>query len=424
MLASRVVVGGALLCAWALACSGSESHEFDCAVGSLNCNCGADDHCKEGLVCNLRNQCVKPDTGTAGDASVAEGGRSGASSSGGNGQVIGKAGKDGHGKGGKGAGATGGSSGGDGGGGAAGETQGGTGGMAVSGAAGEGGAGAGGEGAAPGSGGALSGGAGGTAGAGAVSGSGGTSGAGGSDAGGLGGTSGVGGSGAGAAGMSGGESGAGGVGGGSHKCTEIALPATMSLRSYTPNHFRYEYPTTKNVGAGGRDFLTIDFFDAGVFNGSATGKFTLGADPDDNVATCSRCVLGEQDRGTGVSAQFFASSGDMDIADGSNQMNGFPAFTLTDVTLVEVTINGFGVSNPVPDGRCWHLASASVEFPKAWTCDANEYASNDGCDCGCGALDGDCAGSDVNECDWCHCPGDALACSTTSVAEKDNALCE
>jgi hypothetical protein len=106
-------------------------------------------------------------------------------------------------------------------------------------------------------------------------------------------------------------------------------------------------------------------------------------------------------------------------------MNGFPTVTLSDVTLVEVTIDDdSNVSTPVAGGRCLHLTSGSMSFPSGWTCDPDYYAADDGCDCGCGVHDGDCTNSTVNACDYCHCSGDELDCSSTSVRSTNNALCQ
>jgi hypothetical protein len=66
------------------------------------------------------------------------------------------------------------------------------------------------------------------------------------------------------------------------------------------------------------------------------------------------------------------------------------------------------------------------EVPDEWTCDPNWYGIDDGCDCGCGALDPDCANPTVDACEYCgyrgSCnPGD-MDCS--DVQDNNNALCE
>jgi hypothetical protein len=294
---------------------------------------------------------------------------------------------------------------------------------------------------------------GGTAGVGGTAGAGGTAGitgtggsAGGGAASGMGGSAGMGaGAGMGASGGTGGTAGAGGAGGkagsagnggsagsGGH-CTEITLPSTMALRDLTdaPDYVDYEYRTNSiglTTGANAADYFYVEFYGAGLgYDGAQTGTFTLGTGEESNFETCSRCVLTDQDRGDAAGASFFASAGTMVIASNSDQMNGFPVVTFTDVTLVEVNIdNVTNISTPVLGGRCLHLATGSMSFPTGWTCDPSWYAAgpNDGCDCGCGVRDPDCANGTVAACDFCHCSGDTADCSTTSVRSSNNAVCQ
>jgi len=59
-----------------------------------------------------------------------------------------------------------------------------------------------------------------------------------------------------------------------------------------------------------------------------------------------------------------------------------------------------------------------------WTCNPAYYGTNDGCDCGCGILDPDCADATVASCVWC---GDAGACSSdftcSDINPANNATC-
>jgi hypothetical protein len=43
--------------------------------------------------------------------------------------------------------------------------------------------------------------------------------------------------------------------------------------------------------------------------------------------------------------------------------------------------------------------------PLSWTCDPGYYGADDGCDCGCGALDPDCVDATVGSCQFCDDPG-------------------
>ncbi len=46
-----------------------------------------------------------------------------------------------------------------------------------------------------------------------------------------------------------------------------------------------------------------------------------------------------------------------------------------------------------------------VPVPAEWTCDEGYFNANDGCDCGCGAFDLDCADLTVESCNYCNDPG-------------------
>lgn len=63
--------------------------------------------------------------------------------------------------------------------------------------------------------------------------------------------------------------------------------------------------------------------------------------------------------------------------------------------------------------------------PPEWACDSSYYAANDGCDCGCGASDPDCADQSVGSCDYC---AEAGSCSATecpgTINPADNSTCQ
>ena len=61
--------------------------------------------------------------------------------------------------------------------------------------------------------------------------------------------------------------------------------------------------------------------------------------------------------------------------------------------------------------------SAGGGTPTTWTCNPNYYDTNDGCDCGCGAVDPDCASSSASSCRYEHCDSDE------QVVAANNALC-
>ena len=64
--------------------------------------------------------------------------------------------------------------------------------------------------------------------------------------------------------------------------------------------------------------------------------------------------------------------------------------------------------------------------PDEWTCDPSWYETDDGCDCGCGALDPDCPNPTVDACEYCGYEGSCnegdMDCS--EIQMNNNALCE
>lgn len=61
-----------------------------------------------------------------------------------------------------------------------------------------------------------------------------------------------------------------------------------------------------------------------------------------------------------------------------------------------------------------------------WICPSSWYGADDGCDCGCGVLDADCASDDPSECDFCDACGDGnVPCwDSPRVDAEDNTVCE
>jgi hypothetical protein len=62
--------------------------------------------------------------------------------------------------------------------------------------------------------------------------------------------------------------------------------------------------------------------------------------------------------------------------------------------------------------------------PVGWTCDSGYSHASDGCDCGCGAYDPDCADTTSASCQYCDDSGSCCAdvCPGT-VDPNDNAMC-
>ena len=326
------------------------------------------------------------------------------------------------------------------------------------GGAGEGSGGKGGKGGTSGSSGSGTGGVGGSSG-GTTAGTGTQAGRGGSAAG-RGGSSGRGGSGAtggsdtagegGAPPTMGGKGGSGAVGGTSAgtgalagmggdtsgECVSITEITTGVLLARDPDSSIYpannSFTIEPQIGNAADDELWLDFYAENGYDGDATGVFDLGVPPDDNYATCSRCLWFAQDVGavSNPRAYFYVRSGTLTIDADSLQMEGFPILSIDDALLVESTVDvgDTNVSEPVQNPRCLHLAHASINMPappSAWTCDPTFYGTNDGCDCGCGVLDPDCSSSYSGACLTCaetgSCGTDADYCF--GIDPDNNAVC-
>ncbi len=79
-------------------------------------------------------------------------------------------------------------------------------------------------------------------------------------------------------------------------------------------------------------------------------------------------------------------------------------------------------------GICSHLdpqnnAVCKIQAPSSWTC-SRAYYGDGVCDCGCGALDPDCASASEQECIYCNSQG---SCSTAAcpgtISLTDNSTC-
>ncbi len=249
-------------------------------------------------------------------------------------------------------GATGGSGGATGGsGGATGGSGGATGGSGGA-TGGSGGATGGSGGATGGSGGATGGSGGATGGSGGTSagGSGGTSagGTGGTSAGGTGGASTGGTGGASTGGTGGTDAGAGGSGGSDAGagCTPITV-GTL----YGQNVVTEMGQISPNIGGTDGDWLA-------VAHDGTTGTFDLSTETD--LTTCTQCVLAYEDVASGnVGRYYFQTSGSMTVSQASSSTPVFSSGSLSNVKLIEVTIDSNGNATPVQGGKCLILNSAN-----------------------------------------------------------------
>jgi hypothetical protein len=239
----------------------------------------------------------------------------------------------------------------------------------------------------------------------------------------------------GSSGRGGGSSGSGNAGtggsGGKSGCSEITLQGVVGMEIDPPDpSFRsavFDVAIQQQLVGGAEDFVGFQFYSGDNFDGQQPGSFELGTGVDDNYATCGRCVLVERDAaavGSAGNTRFYATSGTLDIDDGSEHMDGRPSLTISDVTFVEVTIDpDTYVSTPVEDGDCYHVASYSLELPTpSWDCPATSWGDNI-CDCGCGIPDLECSSPQVGACESCTGTGSCATTDCFDIDFEDNSQC-
>ena len=266
-------------------------------------------------------------------------------------------------------------------------------------------------------------------------------------------------------GEGGAAAGAAGAGGASESQPVACTPITVGAFGEPQVDFSFAvYVTsfTPNIGTVASDNFRLAFAGPPA-DGHRTGTFDLTQNGDDNYLTCARCVLVYADGGQKI---FYQSEGALQIAAGSKQLGGTIDATITNLKLIEVTIDGDSVSTPVPNGACLTVASATIkvqaptctgfecsngycitdadwecdespdcpddsdEFPintscaPYWQCPDSWYGDGD-CDCGCGIQDDDCTGTtDQNECKYCvTCQDNSMACEDGQVKPADTTQC-
>jgi hypothetical protein len=76
-------------------------------------------------------------------------------------------------------------------------------------------------------------------------------------------------------------------------------------------------------------------------------------------------------------------------------------------------------------GSCNVDFSACTGGPEGWTCIPDFYGADDGCDCGCGVVDPDCADATAASCEHCGDPGacEAPGADCSGLDPADNAAC-
>lgn len=87
---------------------------------------------------------------------------------------------------------------------------------------------------------------------------------------------------------------------------------------------------------------------------------------------------------------------------------------------------GFEAGTVACDADCSQVDLAMCTGgPEGWTCEASYYDADDGCDCGCGVVDPDCADMTSASCEYCNVIGSCVAFDgdCTAVDPANNAAC-
>jgi hypothetical protein len=169
-------------------------------------------------------------------------------------------------------------------------------------------------------------------------------------------------------------------------CTQAMLgELTLDFGDDVSIHYRAGLtPIVPDTGS------RIEIFFERYVPGPDVGTFELGGDgPDGNFGTCRHCVVIPTLVGERV---YYADRGTLELtADPyKRRLRG----RLVNARFVESMVNGeTRESTPIEGGRCIELADAQFDaaFPlDGWTCDEDQFADTEACDCECGSWDPDC----------------------------------
>jgi len=226
----------------------------------------------------------------------------------------------------------------------------------------------------------------------------------------------------------------GGGTGGESGCTTITLD---EFHAIAPGGY-YALLTTQ-LGGANTDDLGIEFYTPDTMTWS--GAIDLGTVENSNYATCTTCIrVFEDEPGSDTDPAptiYFQTAGTLDLGTATlTDADEDPVYitdgNITNVHLVEVTIDDTTAeSTPVPGGKCLDIVSADIAMtppPVEWVCDGTYYFDGGICDCGCGALDPDCADATKASCDYCDDTGscdEGVECTdaASTINATDNSTC-
>jgi hypothetical protein len=159
------------------------------------------------------------------------------------------------------------------------------------------------------------------------------------------------GSGGGSTGSGGGSSSSTGTGG-----SPACPPLAAGTFTYNAQYQVFDGTPMPAIGGADPDIISVELYSSSP----TTGTFDLASNGDENYKTCNHCILLLQDATAGgVGKVFFQSAGSMTITatDPSNPTTS--TGSITNVTMIEVTIAMDYTSTPVPNGECYTLTAGS-----------------------------------------------------------------
>ncbi len=159
----------------------------------------------------------------------------------------------------------------------------------------------------------------------------------------------------------------------------------------------------------------------GSSEGGGSGTTCTSADDCDGLP----CVEGTCSQGGGL-CESGTSFGDMEL---DQCVSSFCCSELETCTFAYDDIAGCNAcimdgSGPRCDALIACIATDCNGVPATWTCEPGFYGAGDGCDCGCGETDPDCADATVDACTYCDGMGSCSAATCPGdIDPSNNAMC-
>jgi hypothetical protein len=113
----------------------------------------------------------------------------------------------------------------------------------------------------------------------------------------------------------------------------------------------YVNTTSPNIDTSASDPLNLIIYDSEV------GTFDFGKGQDTQSGSCQQCLYAQD--GPSPEITFMPVSGTLEISADSLPLDGVIHAVATNVTFVQVALDGSGV----PGGMCLHLATATIQSP-------------------------------------------------------------